>query len=97
VHRHVIRKSGEECRQILLIGGLEKHSGALDRVLAGGEDLGDAHDVGVVETGAEILEQRGEPRVAVRLVHGDDARALRSATACRAAFRTAAISTGWWP
>jgi hypothetical protein len=32
-------------------------AGALDRVLAGGEDLGDADHVGVVETGAEILEQ----------------------------------------
>ena len=32
--------------------------GALDRVLAGGVDLGDAHHVGVVEAGAEILEER---------------------------------------
>jgi hypothetical protein len=61
----------------------------------GGEDLGDADHIGVVEAGAEILEQVAA-RVAVRLVHGDHP-ALRSATAWRAAFSTAAISTGWWP
>jgi hypothetical protein len=38
-------------------------AGALDRVFARGENLGDGHHIGLVETGAEILEQRGCSRV----------------------------------
>ena len=64
---------------------------ALDRRLAGGIDIGDDHGVGVVEAGAELVEQAGKPRVAVRLHHGDD---LARASTARAAFSTAAISTG---
>ena len=45
---------------------------ALDRRLAGGIDIGDDHHVGVVEAGAEFLEQMGQARVAVRLHDGDD-------------------------
>ena len=48
--------------------------GAGDRVFAGGENLGDADQVGVVEAGTEILEQGRQAGVAVRLVHGDHAR-----------------------
>ncbi len=46
--------------------------GAGDRRLARGIDMRDDHGVGVVEAGRELLEQRGEPRVAMRLHHGDD-------------------------
>ncbi len=45
---------------------------ALDRRFAGGIDVGDDHGVGVVEAGAEFLEQRLQARVAMRLHHGDD-------------------------
>ena len=45
---------------------------ALDRRFAGRIDIGDDHRVGIVEAGAELLEQRLQPRVAVRLHHGDD-------------------------
>ena len=44
---------------------------AVDRQLAGGVDIGYQHRVGVVEAGAEPVEQLGEPRVAVRLNDGD--------------------------
>ena len=65
---------------------------------ARGVDLGDADHVGVVETGAEILEQRGEPRVAMWLMHGDDARVLAVGHGLpRGLSGPAAISTGWWP
>ena len=67
---------------------------ALDRLLAGRIDRRDDHGVGIVEAGAELLEQIGQPRVAVRLHHGDD---LALGAICRAALSTAAISTGWWP
>ncbi len=53
-------------------------------------DVGDDHDVGVVEAGAELLEQVLQPRVAVRL-HDRDHPPL---AAPRAARSTAAISTG---
>src|SRR5262249_41086745 len=45
---------------------------AFDRRLAGGIDLGHDDAVGVVEAGAELLEQRLQPRVAMWLYHGDD-------------------------
>src|SRR5260370_28012708 len=44
-----------------------------NRRLAGRIDRRDDHRMGVVEAGAERLEQRCEPREAVRLHHGDDA------------------------
>ena len=67
---------------------------ALDRRFAGRIDRRDDHRVGVVEAGAELVEEIVQPRVAVRLDDGDDA-ALGATE--RAAFSTAAISTGWWP
>src|SRR5215208_7067989 len=45
--------------------------GARDRRLARRIDLRDDHRVGVIEAGGEFLEQRGQPRVAVRLHHRD--------------------------
>ena len=44
----------------------------LDWRLAGGVDGGHQHRVGVVEAGAELVEQAGQPCVAVRLHHGHD-------------------------
>src|SRR5205814_2203207 len=44
-----------------------------DRRLAGRVDIGDEHDIGIVETGAEAVEQIVQPGVAVRLHDGDDA------------------------
>jgi len=44
-----------------------------DRRLAGGIDRGDEHDIGVVEAGRELVEQRLKARIAMRLDHGDDA------------------------
>ena len=44
---------------------------ALDRRLARGIDIGDDDRAGVVHAGAELLEQRGEAGVAVRLHHRD--------------------------
>ena len=67
---------------------------ALDRRLAGRIDVGDDHAVGVVEAGGESVEQRSEPRIAVRLHDRDH---LAAVAAARAALSTAAISTGWWP
>ena len=43
----------------------------LDRRLAGRIDVGHDHGVGVVEAGAELLEQFLQPRVAMRLHHRD--------------------------
>ena len=63
---------------------------AWDRRLAGRIDFRDDDGVGVVEAGAELLEQRLQPREAMRLHHGDDLAVGGS----RAAFSTAAISTG---
>ena len=45
---------------------------ALDRRLAGGVDIGDEDDVGIVEAGAEAVEQMRHAGVAVRLHDGDD-------------------------
>src|SRR5262249_44230270 len=45
--------------------------GARDRRLARGVNMRDDHGVGVVEAGRELLEQRCQPSVAVRLHHGD--------------------------
>ena len=44
-----------------------------DRIFARGVNLGDAHHIGLVEAGAEILEQARQPRIAMRLMHGDHA------------------------
>ncbi len=66
---------------------------AVDRLLAGRVDVGDDHGVGVVEAGGEVVEQRLQPGVAVRLHHGDHLARVEA----RAARSTAAISTGWWP
>ena len=66
---------------------------AVDRRLAGRIDIGDQHDIGIVETGAEPVEQIAQPGIAVRLHDRDDP----SRRDARAAFSTAAISTGWWP
>ena len=44
---------------------------ALDRRLAGGIHVGDDHGVGVVEAEREGIEQRLQPRIAVRLHDGD--------------------------
>ena len=43
-----------------------------------GVDIGDQHRVGVVEAGAEPVEQIGEPGIAVRLHDGDDLARRRS-------------------
>ena len=43
-----------------------------DRRLAGRIDMRDDRHVGIVEAGAELLEQSGKSREAVRLHHGDD-------------------------
>src|SRR5258707_5435438 len=43
----------------------------LDRRLAGRIDVRDDHGVGVVEAGRELLEQRCQAGIAVRLHHGD--------------------------
>ena len=45
---------------------------ACDRRLAGRIDFGDHDRVGIVEAGAEFLEQRLQPGEAMRLHHGDD-------------------------
>src|SRR5579863_8345363 len=45
---------------------------ALDRRLAGRVNVSNQHRVGIVETGAEALEQIGQAGVAVRLHHGDN-------------------------
>ena len=66
---------------------------ALDRRLAGRIDFGNHDGIGVVEAGAEFLKQRLQPREAMWLHHGDDL----AVGVSRAAFSTAAISTGWWP
>jgi hypothetical protein len=42
-----------------------------DRILARRIDIGDGDHVGLVEAGAEILEQVRQARIAVRLVNGD--------------------------
>ena len=47
-------------------------AGAFDRRLAGGIDVGDQHRVGFVEAGAELGEEILQPRIAVRLHHGDE-------------------------
>src|ERR1700691_1804720 len=44
---------------------------SLDRRLAGGVDVSDDHGVGVVEAEREGLEQRLEPRIAMRLYDRD--------------------------
>ena len=44
-----------------------------DRHFAGRIDRRDERNVGVVEAGGEFVEQGLQPRVAVRLDHGDDA------------------------
>jgi len=67
---------------------------ARDRRLAGGIDVGDDHLVGVVEAGAEILEQAGEARIAVRLHHRDHLCPRRPRDCQPAARSTAEISTG---
>ena len=43
-----------------------------DRRLAGRIDFGDDDRVGIIEAGAEFLEQRLQPGEAMRLHHGDD-------------------------
>ncbi len=48
-------------------------AGTLNRVFARSKDLGNGDHIGVVEAGAEIVEQVGEARITVRLVDGDDA------------------------
>src|SRR6476659_7263718 len=56
--------------------------GAGNRRFAGRVDVRHDHGVGIVETGRELLEQRSQPGVAMRLHHGDDlapARLARSA------------------
>ena len=45
--------------------------GAFDRRFASGIDIGDDDRIGVIETGREFIEQRMEPRVAMRLHDGD--------------------------
>ena len=70
-----------------------RRASALDRRLAGRVDIGDQHDIGVVEAGAEAIEQMRQPGIAVRLHDGD----YPAGAIDRAAFNTAAISTGWWP
>ena len=53
--------------------------GARDRLLAGRVDRRDDDRVGIVEAGAELVEQGREARVAVRLHHGDDLPVRRGA------------------
>ena len=47
--------------------------GTGDRIFARGINLGDADHIGLVETGAEILEQAGQARIAMGLMHRDHA------------------------
>ena len=61
-----------------------------DRRFACGIDRRDHYRIRIVEAGAELLEQRLQARVAMRLHDGDDLVRVDS----RAAFNTAAISTG---
>jgi hypothetical protein len=65
---------------------------ALDRLLAGRIDRRDEHHVGVVEGVLEVVHQRLQPGVAVRLDDRDHPPSAPS----RAADSTARISTGWW-
>ena len=53
--------------------------GACDRLFAGRIDIGDDDDIGIVETGGEFVEERGEARIAMRLHDGDDLVFRRSA------------------
>jgi hypothetical protein len=43
-----------------------------DRRLARRIDVGDDHSIGIVETGAELVEQSSQPREAMWLHDGDD-------------------------
>src|SRR5699024_4915250 len=52
---------------------------ALDRALAGCIDIRDRNDIGIVETGAEILEQIMQAREAMRLMDGNDIALCRPA------------------
>ena len=45
--------------------------GAIDRRFAGRIDVGDDHNIGVVEAGREIIEERINSGVAMRLHDGD--------------------------
>ena len=67
---------------------------ALDRLLAGGIDRRDQHDVGVVERALELGHQIVQPGVAVRLDDRDHPPLARPRAPPTS---TAAISTGWWP
>jgi hypothetical protein len=51
--------------------------GTGDRRFASGVDVRHDHRVGVVEGGRELVEQRREPGIAVRLQHGDHLAAAR--------------------
>ena len=64
--------------------------GALDRRLAGRIDIGDDHRIGIVEAARKFVEERDEPRIAMRLHDSDDLALVEA----RAARSTAAISTG---
>ena len=46
---------------------------ARDRLLAGGVDVGDEHDVGLVERARELVEEIARAGVAMRLEGDDDA------------------------
>ena len=63
---------------------------AVDRQLARRVERRDDDAVGVLEAGGELAEEIAHARVAVRLDDGDDA----PRAPARAAFSTAAISTG---
>ena len=69
-------------------------SGTGDRLFACRIDRRDDHRIGIVEACAELIEQRRQARIAVRLHHGDhlSARSRRAPLSS-----TAAISIGWWP
>ncbi len=67
---------------------------ALDRRFARGVDVGDDDVVGIVEAGAEILEEIGEARIAMRLHHGDDLATGPLRRLARRLEHTAEISTG---
>ena len=83
-HRHAVSAGAQPIHQRIAIG-------AFDGVLAGRIDIGDDDRVGIVETGAEFLEQAVEPGIPVRLNDGDNPspadrtrrRQRRSRVACR--------------
>ncbi len=89
------RKTVFQRRDIAMAAGFQPcdqiiAAGPFDGLFACGIDGRDKDGIGVVEAGAEVVEQRMQPRVAMRLHDGDDL--ARGGCACR--LENPAISTG---